>query len=168
MSMSLAGDIGCRGLLESSSGEPLPEDDTVKRLATITLFTLALLTPAVVKAQGRTPEQLASALVDAMRANDEVAINALQHPSMRNCATLNDAKYVARLRQVRESSRPKINGPYKVHLFAVSDSMASTMMYETVRPTQQLDISFDGTDFSLLRRIAQSGNDWFIVMPCMR
>ncbi|MFL5614897.1 MAG: hypothetical protein ACJ796_14635 [Gemmatimonadaceae bacterium] len=140
----------------------------MKTLARVTLFTLALLTPAVMRAQGRTPEQLASALVDAMRANDEAAINALQHPSMHNCATLNDPKYVARLRQVRESSRPKINGPYKVRLFAVSDSMNAPIAYETVRPTQQLDISFDGTDFSLLRRIAQSGNDWFIVMPCFR
>jgi hypothetical protein len=138
------------------------------RRATVALFTLALLTPAVVRAQGRTPEQLASALVDAMRADDEAAINALLHPGMRNCATLNDPKYVALLRQTRESSRPKINGPYKVHLFAVSDSMKSPMAYEPVRPTQQLDISFERGSFSLLRRIAQSGNDWFIVMPCFR
>jgi hypothetical protein len=132
-----------------------------------TLCALALLTPAVMmRAQGRTPEQLAAAYVDAMRANDEAALDRLLHPSMRNCATFNDPLYVARLRQTRESSRAKINGPYKVHLFPVTDSPSNAMVYETVQPTQQLDISFDGTSFSLLRRIAESGNDWFIVMPC--
>ena len=93
-------------------------------------------------------------------------VDRLLHPSMRKCATVNDPTYVARIRRTRESSRDKITGPYKVRLYPVTDSGGNAMLYETVRPTQQLDISFDGTSFSLLRRIAQSGNDWFIVLPC--
>jgi hypothetical protein len=101
-----------------------------------------------------------------MRANDEAALGRLLHPSMRKCATLNDPAYVARLRQTRESSLAKISGPYKVRSYPVTDSPSNAIVYETVQPTQQLDISFDGGSFSLLRRIAQSGDDWFVVMPC--
>jgi hypothetical protein len=143
------------------------DGDAVKTRAMITFCALAVLTPAVLRSQqGRTPEQLAAAYIDAMRTNDDAAIERLLHPAMKKCPTLSDPTYIAGLRRTRDYSRPKIKGPYHVHLFAVSDSMSSSTAYETVRPTKQLDISFDGTPLSVIRRIAQSGNDWFIVMPC--